>query len=77
MSSDLAKLVRAVAGILSLLLLAAAVAAIWFYFVMRASLPALDGTARLPGLTAGATVTRDALGVPTVRAANRLDAARV
>jgi penicillin amidase len=41
-----------------------------------ASLPQLDGEAMLPGLGAAVTVERDALGVPTVRAANRIDAAR-
>jgi penicillin amidase len=43
---------------------------------LRASLPQLDGTRFLPGLSAEVTVERDGLGVPTIRAANRLDAAR-
>ena len=48
----------------------------WFYGRLRASLPQLDGNARLPGLAAPVTVTRDALGVPTLRGANRNDLAR-
>ena len=47
-----------------------------FYFALRASLPQLDGTLRLPGLKDRVTVDRDDLGVPTIRARNRLDAAR-
>jgi penicillin amidase len=42
----------------------------------RASLPVLDGVSRVPGLQGKVTVERDELGVPTVRAASRLDAAR-
>jgi penicillin amidase len=45
-------------------------------YQLRASLPQLEGESRLPGLSAEVTVERDALGVPTIRAANRLDAAR-
>jgi penicillin amidase len=55
-------------------MVAAAAAGLWFY--LRASLPQLDGARRLEGLSAPVTVERDALGVPTIRAANRLDAAR-
>lgn len=44
--------------------------------LLRASLPALEGRRVLPGLAGPASVERDALGVPTVRAANRVDAAR-
>ena len=57
----------------------AAVAYAWrFHARMTASLPQLDGEISLAaaGLTADVTVTRDALGVPTIRAASRIDAAR-
>ncbi len=43
---------------------------------LRASLPRLAGEHALPGLGAPVTVERDALGVPTLRAANRVDLAR-
>jgi penicillin amidase len=43
---------------------------------LRASLPQLEGERALPGLGAPVRVERDALGVPLVRAASRLDAAR-
>ena len=43
---------------------------------VRASLPMLDGQRTLAGLAATVTVTRDSLGVPTVRGRTRLDVAR-
>ncbi len=42
----------------------------------RQSLPILDGELVLPGLSAPARIERDANGVPTIHAANRLDASR-
>ena len=46
-----------------------------FYLWLRASLPQLDGELRLAGLAEAAHIVRDDLGVPTVRASDRLDAA--
>lgn len=60
-----------VAGV-ALALLAAAGA----WFALRQSLPALDGTRTLAGLSAPAQVARDALGVATIDAATRADAMR-
>ncbi len=40
------------------------------------SLPVLDGSLALGGLAAPVTVTRDALGIPTITAASRVDLAR-
>ena len=45
------------------------------YLTFRASLPQVDGQVPTPGLTAPATIERDALGVPTIRAGNRSDLA--
>ncbi|QQS55664.1 MAG: penicillin acylase family protein [Candidatus Competibacteraceae bacterium] len=59
-------------GLLALL----AIGAIWLYSRLHGSLPQLDGAAILAGLSAPATVERDALGVPVIRGANRLDVAR-
>ncbi|MGH8273508.1 MAG: penicillin acylase family protein [Gammaproteobacteria bacterium] len=56
------------------LVLAAGLAA---WLLMRGSLPQTSGAVRLPGLAAAVTVTRDAQGVPTIRAGNELDAWRV
>ncbi len=76
MKPVLVKTLRYLATALGVLVLIAALAATWFYFQMRASLPQLDGTAALPGASAAVTVTRDALGVPTIRARTRADVAR-
>ena len=63
--------------ILLLVLAAGAVAgAFWARAELRASLAQLDGRLQLPGLTAAVRITRDALGIPTVHAFNRIDAAR-
>jgi penicillin amidase len=59
-----------------IVLLAASAGAGWFYYQVRQSLPLLDGNAGIAGLTAPVDITRDALGVPTVKGENRLDIAR-
>lgn len=41
----------------------------------RASLPKVDGSVDVPGLTAPVTIARDSLGTPTIEAANRPDLA--
>ncbi len=41
---------------------------------LRSSLPVTEGTRALPGLQAPVHITRDAYGIPTVRAANEHDA---
>ena len=43
---------------------------------MHRSLPMLDGTVSLPGLSAPVTIQRDRLGVVTIDAANEIDAMR-
>ena len=75
MSSPVRQRFRLIASILSVLGLLLALAAGWFYFQLRASRPQLDGATALAGLSAPVTVTRDALGVLTIRAANRIDVA--
>ena len=64
----------AIAAAVLLLLAGLLGAAAWW--ALGRSLPTLDGALVLPGLAAPVTVTRDALGVPTVRGATRLDVAR-
>lgn len=64
------------AGLFAVLVLTAAGGALWFRAQLRASLPKVDGSARLEGLDAAVTVTRDALGVPTIRGGSRRDVAR-
>ncbi|HVU25625.1 MAG TPA: penicillin acylase family protein [Opitutus sp.] len=67
---------RLLASIVSVLVVVALLAVAWIYRELRASLPLLDGPHQLRGLTASVAVTRDALGVPTIRASTRTDAAR-
>ena len=67
------KWIRRVLVALVLVLLAAALLGWW---LMRGSLPRLDGELALPGLSAPVTVQRDANGVVTVDAANENDAMR-
>jgi penicillin amidase len=76
MTSAAAKRLRLLASAVSLLVVAGGLAAGWFYFRLRASLPLLDGPVALAGLAAPVAIDRDALGVPTVRGQNRLDVAR-
>ena len=72
----MAKVLRLLASLVSVLVLLALLAGGWFYFKLRASRPLLDGTVKIPGLVAAVSIERDALGVPTIRGANRLDVAR-
>ena len=68
--------VRAVVIALGLILVLGAVAGLWARAQLRASLPPLDGALRVAGLSAPVTVERDALGIPTIRGASRVDVAR-
>jgi penicillin G amidase len=56
---------------------AVVIAAVLFtaWLSLRLSLPTIDGTATLPGLGAKILVERDAAGVPTITAQNRIDLA--
>ncbi|HEV7508618.1 MAG TPA: penicillin acylase family protein [Thermoanaerobaculia bacterium] len=74
--SRLRRAFRALAFVLVLLVLAVLVGRVWFHHRMVASLPPLDGELRLTGLAAPVSIERDELGVPTIRAGNRLDAVR-
>jgi penicillin amidase len=77
MTPALAKRLRLLASIVTVLLLAAVLAGGWFYLRVRASLPRLEGAVAVAGLGAAVTVERDALSVPTVRGQSRADVSRV
>ena len=51
-------------------------AGMWVRGQLHGSLPQLDGTQAIRGLSAPVTVTRDALGIPTISGATREDVAR-
>jgi penicillin amidase len=61
----------------ALLVLAVAVAALaaWAYDRLRSSLPLLEGALTVTGIETGVSIERDRLGIPTITAANRSDAA--
>lgn len=61
---------------LAALLALVALAALTLWWILRASLPTLDGTRPLTGLTTSVTIERDADGVPTVHAQSHEDMAR-
>lgn len=63
-------------SILTVLLLLVVVAAAWGWWRIRASLPEIDGTRTLVGLSAAIKVERDAIGIPTISGASRIDVAR-
>ncbi len=67
---------RAVIIVVPVLLITAAGGAWWLYVQMRASLPLVEGSRRLEGLSGPVTVARDALGIPVIRGASRVDVAR-
>ena len=76
MALPVRKILRWLASLLALLLVLLLVATGWAWWRMRASLPQLDGTVAIAGLSAPVQVERDALGVPTITGANRADVAR-
>src|SRR5918992_3805617 len=70
------RILRALLIGLGLLAVAAVAGGFWMRAQLRGSLPQLDGEMHVDGLSSPVTVTRDALGIPTLRAANRVDLAR-
>jgi penicillin amidase len=76
MNPAAAKRLRLLASAVSVLIVCALAAFGWYYSRLRASLPQLDGTAKISGLGAAVTIERDAVGVPTIRGQSRVDVAR-
>jgi len=70
------RFVRALVAVTALLLACGVGVGLWARGQLRASLPLLDGSRTLQGLSAPVTVTRDALGIPTITGASRKDVAR-
>jgi penicillin amidase len=76
MAHTMRRLTRVAILVMAALLLVAAVGAMWVRGQLHGSLPQLDGERPLPGLSAPLEVTRDGLGMPTVRGVTRVDVAR-
>lgn len=66
----------AVLALLALALAAALVGIFWARGRVAGSLPVLDGEIALEGLSGPVTITRDDLGIPTIRGKSRIDVAR-
>lgn len=62
--------------VIIMVILVAAVGGIGGFMILRASLPVLDGTVAIEGLTTAVSVTADEYGVPTIVAESRTDAFR-
>src|SRR5687767_7224128 len=70
------KLVKGAVALLLVIVVGVAVAGLWAAWQLRGSLPQLDGEVVLAGLGDRVSVSRDALGTPTVRGQSRADVAR-
>ena len=70
------KAIRVATRLLAVLVIVGVLAASWALWMVRGSLPVIEGELALPGLSAPVTVSRDALGIATIEAANEADAAR-
>jgi penicillin amidase len=70
------RLLRVLVFTFVLLIVAVAFGAWWARGQLRGSLAHVDGTRQLAGLSAAVQVTRDSLGIPTIRGASRVDVAR-
>lgn len=68
--------VGALIALLALLAVAAIGGRLWLRHAIAAGAPQMDGTLRLPSLTAPVTIRRDALGIPHVQASNEDDLLR-
>src|SRR5262245_34596401 len=75
MASMLRRLAWLCLSVVVLLVLAVIGGGVYLRRQLHASLPIQDGTVTLPGLEAEVTVARDSLGVPTITAQSRRDAA--
>ncbi len=67
--------VRILLVLIGLVVLAALGVGLWVRSQLVASLPQIAGEVEVSGIRQGVTIERDALGIPTIRASNRLDVA--
>ena len=70
------RVLRGLAWVIAILVLLTVAAAGWAWVQLGRSLPQLEGTRVLSGLSATVAVDRDNLGVPAIKGASRLDVAR-
>src|SRR5262245_39166656 len=70
------RLLRALLIVLILAIVIGGGSGIWMYSRLRASLPQLDDAVQVKGLSGPVLITRDGLGIPTIRGGSREDVAR-
>ncbi|HKC58076.1 MAG TPA: penicillin acylase family protein, partial [Vicinamibacterales bacterium] len=70
------RVLKALLIALLVILVAGVAGALWALSRVRASLPQLDGTRQIAGLSDRVQVQRDRLGIPSIRGASREDVAR-
>jgi penicillin amidase len=68
-------ILKLAAGLLLILLLVGTAASFWIHHQLQLSLPQLEGTLVVPGLSHPVAIERDSLGVPTIRGEKRSDVA--
>ncbi len=76
MTSPLRKRLQILLSVLSVLAALLVIAGAYYYLQMRGSLAQLDGRQAVAGLSAPVKIERDALGVPLITGATRLDVSR-
>jgi penicillin amidase len=69
------KLLRVLLGLVVLVLAGGGLVVLWLQSQVRGSLPPLDGTLHVKGITAPVQVERDNLGIPILHSSNRSDLA--
>ena len=69
------RILKITAGVALVLIVAVVGTGLWVRAKVKGSLPRLDGEIVAAELTAPVTVERDGLGIPTIRADNRVDVA--
>jgi penicillin G amidase len=69
-------LVKWAVALLLVIVVGSVGAAVWATWQLRGSLPQLDGEVALAGLSERVSVSRDGLGIPSVRGRSRADVAR-
>lgn len=69
------RILKIVAGVAAVVVVLVIGLGLWAYRQVAGSLPQLDGEVTTGGIAAEVVVERDGLGIPTIRASNRIDLA--
>ena len=75
MPDGMRRFLKALVIVLVVILVAGIAGAFWARGRLRGSLPQLEGSHQVAGLTAQVSIQRDGLGIPSIRGATREDVA--